>query len=107
MSGHTGEYRVAHGWRYGVAVSDPRQSLRRASEQYREADERLEQARQALIEAVVEALRANIPPTEVVELSAFSPAHVRVIARRYGLPPVRGGPRKRATRGHGADRAGR
>jgi hypothetical protein len=98
---------TARGWRYGVAVDDLRQSLRRASEQYREADERLERARQALIEAVVEALRADMPPTEVVALSAFSPAHVRVIAREHGIPPARGGPRKRATRGHGADRTGR
>ena len=82
-------------WRYRVSVNDPRQSLGRASEQYREAEQRFDQTRQALVDAVVEALLAGVPPTEVVDLSPFSPAYVRVIAREHGIPPARGGPRKK------------
>ena len=64
--------------------------------QYREADQLLEQARQVVIDAVVGALRAGVPPTEVIDLSPFSPAHVRVIAREHGIPPAKGGPRKKS-----------
>jgi hypothetical protein len=86
---------TAEGWRYRVSVSDPRKLLSQASVQYREADQLLEQARQVVIDAVVGALRAGVPPTEVIELSPFSPAHVRVIAREHGIPPAKGGPRRR------------
>jgi hypothetical protein len=79
-------------------VNDPRQSLRKAGEQYSQAEQRREHARQVLVDAVVAALRAGVPPTEVVELSPFSPAHVRVIARQHGIPPAKGGPRKKAGR---------
>jgi hypothetical protein len=91
------EYAVSR-WRYRVSVNDPRQSLGRASEEYREAEQRFDQARQALVGVVVEALRAGVPPTEVVELSPFSPAYVRVIAREHGIPPARGGPRKKGAK---------
>jgi hypothetical protein len=67
--------------------------------QYREADQLLEQAWQVVIDAVVGALRAGVPPTEVIELSPSSPAHVRVIAREHGIPPAKGGPRKKSGRG--------
>jgi hypothetical protein len=66
--------------------------------QYRKAERQFDEARQAVIQAVVTALRAGVPPTEVVELSPFSPAHVRVIARDHGIPPARGGPGKRAAK---------
>jgi hypothetical protein len=80
-------------------VNDPRQSLSQASEKYRQAEQRFEQARQVLVDAVAQALRSGVPPTEVVELSPFSPAHVRVIARQQGIPPAKGGPRKKVARG--------
>jgi hypothetical protein len=78
-------------------MSDPRQALGRASEQYRETERRHEQARQTVIDAVVVALRAGVPPVEVVALSPFSPAYVRALAREHGVPPAPGGvkPRKR------------
>jgi hypothetical protein len=78
-----------------VAVSDPRPSLGEASERYREADRVFEEARQAVVDAVVAALRAGIPPTEVIQLSPFSAAYVRRIARDHGIPAARGGPPKR------------
>ena len=90
---------MASRWRYRVSVNDPRQSLSRASEKYRKDEQRLDQSRRVLIDAVVDALRAGVPPTEVVELSPFSSAHVRVIARQHGIPPARGGPRKKSARG--------
>ena len=77
-------------------MSDPRQLLSQATVEYREADQVLEHARQVVIDAVVRALRAGVPPTEVIELSPFSPAHVRVIAREHGIPPAKGGPRKKS-----------
>ena len=82
-----------------MPVSDPRQALGRATEQYRETEQRHEAARQAVIDAVVVALEAGVPPAEVVALSPFSPAYVRVLAREHGVPPAPGGvkPRKRRT----------
>ncbi len=82
-----------------MPVSDPRQALVRATEQYRETERRHEAARQAVIDAVVGALGAGVPPAEVVALSPFSPAYVRVLAREHGVPPAPGGvkPRKRRT----------
>jgi len=73
--------------------------LVRATEQYRETERRHEAARQAVIDAVVGALGAGVPPAEVVALSPFSPAYVRVLAREHGVPPAPGGvkPRKRRT----------
>jgi hypothetical protein len=82
-------------WRYRVPVSDPRHLLGSASERYREADRAFEEARQAVVDAVVAALRAGIPPSEVVQLSPFSPAYVRRLARDHGIPAARGGPPKR------------
>ena len=77
-------------------MSDPRQVLSRAAEQYRKAQQRTEQARQVLTDAVIAALRAGIPPTDVAALSLFSDAHVRVLAREHGIPPApRGGSRRR------------
>jgi len=82
-----------------VPVSDPRQVLGRAAEKYRETERHHEAARQAVIDAVVAALRAGVPPADVVALSPFSPAYVRVLAREHGVPPAPGGlkPRKRRT----------
>jgi hypothetical protein len=75
-------------------VSDPRQVLNRATEKYREAEQRRRQARQALIDAMVAALEAGVAPTEVAALSPFSATHVRALAREHGVSPApRGGPR--------------
>ncbi|HKO34023.1 MAG TPA: hypothetical protein VJY85_09780 [Candidatus Limnocylindria bacterium] len=87
--------RIGSAGGYRVSVSDPRQVLGRASAKYREAEQHFDQARQAAVDAVVAALRAGVPPTEVVELSPFSPSHVRVLAREHGIPPAKGGPPKK------------
>jgi hypothetical protein len=84
--------------RYRVSVSDTRQALRRASEEYRNAEQELERVRSALIQCVVDALKGGVPPTEVVDLSLFSAGYVRVIARDHGIPPAKGGPPKKSRR---------
>lgn len=60
---------------------------------------RLEKARDEVIAAVVAALKANIPPTEVANRSPFTATYVRSIAREHDIPPAKPGikPKKKAT----------
>jgi hypothetical protein len=66
------------------AVSATARRLRRARAT-------VEKAEAEHIEAVLSALRAGRPPMRVAELSPFSDAHLRQLARNAGIPPaVRG-----------------
>lgn len=42
-------------------------------------------------ELAVAALRADVPPAEVIRLSGYSHAQLRNVARAAGLPPARPG----------------
>jgi hypothetical protein len=57
-----------------------------ATERYRETAAEHEQARQALIAAVLDALRAGKRPTDVTGRSPFKDAYVRRLARDNGIP---------------------
>lgn len=74
-------------------MTDPdsaRQRLIRATRRYRS----LEKARAELEEAVIDALRARIPPTEVAELSPWTDRHVRNMAREHGIERAAPGPKR-------------
>jgi hypothetical protein len=81
-------------------MGDPKDDLKAATRRYRRSEQAHEQDRAAAIAAVVAALRAGVPPTEVVDLSPFTAAYVRRIARDHDIPPAPPGikPRKKATR---------
>jgi hypothetical protein len=85
-----------------LRVSDPRQELGRATARYEQTGQEHEKSREALIAAVVAALRAGAPPSEVVALSPFSAAYVRTLAREHGIPPAPGGLKPRAKRSSGS-----
>lgn len=76
-------------WR--MMEKDPLTALDKSTRRYRETEEAHAQARDAVVDAVVTALRAGHRPTDVVERSPFTAAHVRKIAREHGIGPARKG----------------
>ncbi|GGQ67134.1 hypothetical protein [Couchioplanes azureus] len=78
-------------------MTDARDRLAAATRRYRDSEAAHEEARQQVIEAALEALRANITPTEVEKLSPFTGAYIRRLAREKGIPPAARGP-KRSTK---------
>ena len=44
--------------------------------------------RQRVVEAIIDALRADVPPSEVVALSGYTREGVRKIARAAGIQPA-------------------
>jgi uncharacterized protein (DUF2267 family) len=81
--------------RYHVVVTDARNELVAATKRYQQTEGAHEQARQAVIAAVIAALRANLGPTEVQQLSPFTAAYIRKLAREHGIPPAEPGPKRR------------
>ena len=84
----------ASGVRYTGAVDDLRDELSAATRRYRRTESAHEEARQALIAAVLAALRGGVPPTEVERLSPFTAAYIRRTARAEGIPPASPGPKR-------------
>lgn len=80
-----------------MAHKDPLGALDESTRRYRETEKAHEEARDAVIADVVAALKAGKRPTDVVEHSPFTAAHVRKIARDNGIEPAPrgGGPKKR------------
>jgi UDP-N-acetylmuramoylalanine-D-glutamate ligase len=72
--------------------------LGRATVRFRDAERKYKVAREAVIEAVVAALRDGVEPAEVVELSPFSASFVRATARKHEVPPARVGVKPRKPR---------
>lgn len=71
-----------------------REQLKDAGQQLADLEKRHETARQDIKNIIVAALKAGIPPGEVVTLSSLSRETVRTYARIAGLPPAtRGGAR--------------
>lgn len=73
---------------------DPMKNLAEATRRYRETEKSHDQARNAAMDAVAEALRAGHRPTDVADMSPFTAAYVRRIARDKGIGPARPGPKK-------------
>jgi hypothetical protein len=74
-------------------MPDVRAALTTATKRYRTTGAVHEEARQAVIAAVIAALRANVTPTEVERLSPFTAAYVRKLARENEIPPAPPGPK--------------
>jgi hypothetical protein len=73
---------------------DPRADLRRATKKY----EQYLKVREEVERAIVAALKAGVPQTEVTTLSPFTERYVRTIARNNGIEPAPPGPKKRQRR---------
>jgi uncharacterized protein (DUF2267 family) len=80
--------------RYSVDVADPRERLAAATRRYEKTEAAHDDARRAVVDAVVAALKADVPPTEVERLSPFSGAHIRKLAREHDVPPAAPGPKR-------------
>jgi len=68
-----------------------REELRRLGAIRTRALAEVEDVGEAMRPFIVEALRDGMRPGEVVKLTGYSPAQVRVIARVAGLEPARRG----------------
>jgi len=68
--------------------------MKQAAEDYGTAKETLDEARDAMRAAIVDALNAGMTPTEVNALSPFTPAYNRRIAEGAGVAPRPKGPKK-------------
>lgn len=77
---------------------NPLTRLDEATAHYRETEKAHDEARDAAVAAVVEALRAGERPTDVTSRSPFTAAYVRRIARENGIEPAKPGPKKGAAR---------
>ena len=71
--------------------------LVKATARYRGTAVTHEEARAAVVQAILAALRAGIPPTEVAALSPFTGTYVRSLARDAGLPKARPGVKRKET----------
>ncbi|MFK4091128.1 hypothetical protein ACI2LF_43885 [Kribbella sp. NPDC020789] len=77
-------------------MGDVRDELAEATRLYRQTESAHEAARQAVIAASLDALRAGVTPNEVEQLSPFTTAYVRKLARAEGIPPAPRGPKRRS-----------
>ncbi len=78
----------ARGLRYSDFVTDERDELVAATRRYQRTEAAHEEARRAVIDAALAALRAGIGPSEVERLSPFTAAYLRKLARGEGIPPA-------------------
>lgn len=67
--------------------------LKESTERYRQAAAALDDARKAVIEAAVEALRAGERPTDVAAASPFTPSYIRRLAKEQGVEAAAPGPK--------------
>ncbi|MBX7464947.1 hypothetical protein [Streptomyces sp. NPDC057910] len=73
------------------------ENLDKATSRYRKTEADHHSARDAAVEAVVEALRAGERPTDVTNRSPFTAAYVRRIARDNGIEPAKRGPKAKGS----------
>ncbi len=59
--------------------------VREATSRYRQTETAHEEARDEVIAAVVQALRAGERPTDVTSWSPFTATYVRKLARKHGI----------------------
>jgi cation transport ATPase len=62
-----------------------RNQLRPVGAKYRSLKASIDEVRDELHDAVIEALRAGLRPKEIVQLSGYTREHVRRIARSIGI----------------------
>jgi hypothetical protein len=73
---------------------DPQEALARLeveARRFRRTEKAHDKQREATVAAVIDALRAGAPPTEVAARAPFSDRYMRRIAREHGLAPRRKG----------------
>ncbi|MGH3192662.1 MAG: hypothetical protein ACRDPY_40200 [Streptosporangiaceae bacterium] len=66
-------------------MNEHEQAIREATRRYRVTEKAHDAARDVLVGAVVEALKAGERPTDVTNWSPFTAAYVRKIAREHGI----------------------
>jgi len=67
-------------------MDDELEAVTQTGRRWRSADKARDKARAEHFGAVIAALRAGQPPTEIAERSPFTAAHLRKIARDAGIP---------------------
>lgn len=72
-------------------VAQLREDIRAATRKYRRTEKAHEQARDELIEAIVNGLRGGVRPTEVEDDSPFKGAYIRRIRDEHGIPAFKKG----------------
>jgi hypothetical protein len=70
-------------------MSEHEKAVRDATSRYQKTEQAHEQARDALVSAVVDALKGGERPTDVTAWSPFTPAYVRKLARENGVEAAR------------------
>lgn len=75
-----------------------RDDLKAATERYRAFKTQWDEVQKATVDAVIAALKAGVSPTEVTELSPYTAAYVRKLARAAGIPAALPGPKPRKTK---------
>ncbi|GAA3765884.1 hypothetical protein GCM10022379_37150 [Micromonospora maritima] len=75
-------------------MSDARDVLSAATKRYQRTEAAHEAARDAVVAAVLAALREGVGPSEVERLSPFSGAYIRKLARENDIPPAPPGPKR-------------
>lgn len=85
-------------FRYAVSMTDemdPLELIDASTARYRETEKAHEEARQAVVNAVLNALRAGKRPTDVAGRSPFTDSYIRRVARENG---IKAQPRRRKKR---------
>lgn len=72
-------------------IAKLREDIRAATRKYRRTEKAHEQARDELIEAIVNGLRGGVRPTEVEDDSPFKGAYIRRIRDEHGIPAFKKG----------------
>ena len=68
-------------------------ALAEATRRYRRTKSDHDEAQEAVAAAALAALKAGHRPTDVVEVSPFTAAYIRRMAREAGIEPARPGPK--------------
>lgn len=74
-------------------------NLDASTRRYRKTEAAHEQARAEVLANALDALRAGVRPTDVVEHSPFTAAYIRKLARDNGIEPAKKGGKKEPTDG--------
>ncbi|WP_242892528.1 hypothetical protein [Actinomadura litoris] len=64
-----------------------REKLVEAAEEFRRRKHEFDLAREKLADAMADAARAGMTPTEIIEISGYTREHVRRILRAAGVEP--------------------
>ncbi len=70
-------------------MADELDAVKATARRVRRATSALDAAKADHLGAAIDALKAGVPPTDVVNESTFSDAYLRQHARDAGIPPAR------------------